>query len=172
MSLLPIVQTFLIIIILSALNFYWDRNNLNRERVIEIVLFWCIVYGIGVAGLTAFIGHTYLADQVAKGIGWPIGSPFQREVAFANLSYGILAFMCIRLRGNFWLATIIGYSVFMLGAAVGHIYEMYVHGNYAVYNAGPTLFYDIFFPLLLIGLWIAFRCAREMRQVDLAQNKK
>ncbi|MCJ7445148.1 MAG: hypothetical protein MUO26_11610 [Methanotrichaceae archaeon] len=62
MSLLPIVQSFLIILILSALNFYWDRNNLNRERVIEIVLFWCIVYGIGVAGLTAFIGHTYLAD--------------------------------------------------------------------------------------------------------------
>jgi hypothetical protein len=63
----------------------------------------------------SFLGHFFFADQVAESIGWAIGSPFQREVAFANLAEGILGLMCLKWRGSFWLATIVSYSIFFWG---------------------------------------------------------
>ena len=37
----------------------------------------------------------FLSAQVAANIGWAPGSPFQSEVAFANLSVGVLGVLCI-----------------------------------------------------------------------------
>ena len=40
---------------------------------------------------------------------------------------------------GFWLATIIVYSIFMLGAAVGHVCSMLAEHNFAPGNAGLHL---------------------------------
>jgi len=53
----------------------------------------------------------------------------------------------------FWLATIIAYSVFMLGAAVGHIRSMIRDRNFAPGNAGYMFWYDIVVPVGLIVLY-------------------
>ncbi|MCQ8904725.1 MAG: hypothetical protein NQU45_03285 [Methanothermobacter sp.] len=58
-----------------------------------------------------------MLDIIATYIEWPTGSPFQLEVAFANLSFGVLGLLSWKFRGEFWMATIIGFSVFYLGAA-------------------------------------------------------
>jgi len=84
-----------------------------------------------------------------------IGSPFQREVAFANLAFGVLGLLSFKMRESFRLAAIIGYSLFLLGAAYGHIQEMTTKGNYAEYNAGSVLYIDILISVILIILWIA-----------------
>ncbi|MBE2899220.1 hypothetical protein DNK57_00005 [Methanothermobacter thermautotrophicus] len=72
---------------------------------------------VGLGSLWAFLGHAFMLDIIATYIGWPTGSPFQLEVAFANLSFGVLGLLSWKFRGEFWMATIIGFSVFYLGAA-------------------------------------------------------
>jgi hypothetical protein len=44
-----------------------------------------LVYLIGVAGIIGASGHLLKADDVARSIGWPPGSPFQWEVGVADL---------------------------------------------------------------------------------------
>jgi len=122
--------------------------------VIDSFLLWGLVFGIGVAGIVAFVGHYFRADEVAKKIGWPLGSPFQREVAFANLGYGVAGICCFAIRDVFWLATILMAAIFLIGAGVGHMIEMKKHGNIAEYNTGAVVAYDILMPVSLGLLWV------------------
>jgi hypothetical protein len=129
------------------------RKNLSSKRVVDICLLYLLLVHVGLTGLWAFFGHAFLSDQVAASIGWAAGSPFQLEIAMTNLAFGILGVLCMIFKDGFWLATGIGYSVFLFGAAFVHIREMVVAGNYAINNAGPTLYIgDIAIPLLICVL--------------------
>jgi hypothetical protein len=57
--------------------------------------------------------------------------------------------------GGFWLATIVVFSIFMLGAAVGHVRSMVAERNFAPGNAGFIFWYDLLAPILLIVLYLA-----------------
>lgn len=120
-----------------------------------------IVSNIGLKGLYAFLGHFFKSDEVAAGIGWPAGNPFQKEIAFTNLSLGVLGILSIWLHGSFWLATIIAHSVFTWGAAYVHLEELTKRKNINLYNAGPVLYFDLLLPFLLFGLFIAEVIARR-----------
>lgn len=135
-----------------------DRQPRTRARVVEVSLLYLLPCNVGLGGLWAFLGHAFRADQVARGIGWAPGSPFQSEIAAANLAFGVLGLLCLRRRGGFWLATGLGYSVFLLGAAFVHIRDIAASGNLAAYNAGPVLYLgDIAVPLLLLALLALYR---------------
>jgi hypothetical protein len=115
-----------------------------------------LVYGVGVGGLVAAIGHTVFADQVAVSIGWPTGSGFQFEVAMANLGLGFIGNWCAFTHSRgFWLATIVMTTVYLVGAAVGHVRDMVVAKNHAVNNAGFIFYWDLILPALLIALYVA-----------------
>lgn len=130
-----------------------NRKHLSKQKVIDIVLFYLLLIQVGLTGLWAFIGHIFMSDHVAQSIGWATGSPFQLEVAMANLAFGVLGVLCAVFKDGFWLATGIGYAVFLFGAAFVHIREMITAGNYAVYNAGPFLYLnDIGMPVLILVL--------------------
>ncbi len=103
-------------------------------------------------GLWAFLGHTLKAKETAEEIGWPAGNPFQTEVAFTNLAFGILGLLCTRFRGSFWLATAIGQGVFLWGASAVHVREMMKEGNFSPGNAGPVFFFDALVPVVHLGL--------------------
>lgn len=140
----------------ACLHLYFDKTPRTRCRVVEIFLVYALVFLAGLAGLWAFIGHTFAADQVATKIGWPTGNPFQYEVAATNLSYAILGLLAIRYRGLFPVAAGIGYSVFLLGAACVHIREMRLHGNLAELNSGAFLVVqDILVPIVILSLAVA-----------------
>ena len=129
------------------------RKDLSAHKVVDISLFYLLLINVGLTGLWAFFGHAFMADRVAASIGWATGSPFQFEVAVANLAFGVLGVLCIFFKDGFWLATGIGYSVFLFGAAFGHIRDILVAGNFAANNAGPVLYIgDIAIPLLILVL--------------------
>jgi hypothetical protein len=67
-----------------------------------------------------------------------------------------LGILCYWIRGNFWVATVIAFSVQWLGAAVVHIRDVVVAANYAPNNAGMTLYLDILMPMILIGLLVYY----------------
>lgn len=113
-----------------------------------------LVFGVGVGGLIAAMGHTIFRDQVAESIGWPAGNPFQLEVGFANLSLGVAGVMCAWYSGRFWLAVIVVVSVFLLCDATGHVVAMARSHNFNPGNAGFPFWWDLILPTLLIVLYI------------------
>jgi hypothetical protein len=60
-----------------AVHLLATRNKPRRETVLEIVT----IYMIGLAGwfsiTSGLFGHILYADEVARGIGWPLNSGFQ-----------------------------------------------------------------------------------------------
>jgi hypothetical protein len=125
------------------------------RRAVDTLLRWSLAVNLGVAGLMGYYGHTARADETAKSIGFPPGNPFQFEVATANLSFGVLGILAIRVRGLFWWAAAIGHGVFVLGAAVGHIRQLRRAGNRSPGNIGVVFYWDIVTPLVHLALLAA-----------------
>jgi len=130
------------------------HHPVTAGTAISTLLLWCLVIGVGIGGIYAFMGHFFRADEVAQRIGWPAGNPFQREIAFTNLAIGVAGLCCFLVRDGFWLATIIVAAVFLTGAGLGHLRETQTTGNVSELNAGVIVAWDILFPIVLIFLWI------------------
>jgi hypothetical protein len=138
-----------------ALHLSLSKQPLTKGRVVEILLLYLLAINIGVGGILAWYGHTFMADEIARKIGWQPGSPFQFEVAVADLSWGVCGVLCIWIRRAFWTSTGIGSAVFFLGCAYGHIRQILQEGNMAVYNAGPVLWIgDLGIPLTILILLV------------------
>ncbi len=122
---------------------------------LDILAGWLLVCGMGLGGVWAFIGHAFFPAKVAASIGWAT-SPFQWEIAWANLAIGTLGLLCAFFKGRFRLATAIAANVYLLGCAAGHIRQMMTAGNFSVNNAGPILWVgDLALPLLTLALVVA-----------------
>ena len=108
-----------------------------------------ITWLIGGASLGAGVAHTFYGPPVAASIGWK-PSPFQYEVGLANLGIGAAGVLASYHGPEYWLAVIIVSTIFLWGAAIGHIREMIVAKNFAPNNAGIIFWTDILCPLFLI----------------------
>lgn len=140
-----------------------SKSPRTKSRIVELLLLYLLAINIGLGCLLAWYGHTFMAAEIARKIGWQPGSPFQFEVAVADLSWGVCGVLCIWLRRGFWTATGIGSAVFLLGCAFGHIRQIVQERNMAVYNAGPVLWIgDLGVPItILILLLIRSRLERN-----------
>ncbi len=148
----------LLSVLLPLAHLYLSKAPRTRTRVLRILLLYALVVDVGVVGLPfGFVPHVFFPDATARMIGWPTGSPFQFEVGMHDGAWGVLGFLCIWIGGTFWLATGLGWSLFMLGAAYGHIRETVVNSDYAPYNF-LTIFSDGFIAVwLLLLLWLYWR---------------
>ena len=148
---LNVYLTLLGIIISVAINLSFAKKA-SRSKKIEIVL----MHTIGISAFMSivnFIGHAFFADTLANSIGWPAGNPFQIEVAGANLGIGIIGYLGY-WRRDFWLPYIIVRTCFMWTAGAIHIIEIIKSNNFSPGNAGPILYWDILWPILLAILYI------------------
>ncbi|GGF87998.1 hypothetical protein GCM10007301_54910 [Azorhizobium oxalatiphilum] len=135
----------------------------NFPFICERLLAELLLFPVGLLGLWAALGHIVFANQAAAAIGWA-PSPFQTEVGLANLGIGIAGLIGYVYRDwGYRLGVSLVTGVFLLGAAAGHIYQMYLTGNLAPGNAGPILYTDVLTPLaLFILLAITRRAARDV----------
>jgi len=123
-----------------------------KISTLKIGLTWLV----GVNGIITGTGHMFIPAPIAASIGWPT-SRFQWEVGLADLSYGVAGIMAPSFDRGFWLATIVVFSIFMLGAAVGHVRSMVAEHNFAPGNSGFIFWYDIVAPTVLIILYVLTR---------------
>lgn len=122
------------------------------------LLAWLLGVQIGLGALWAFLGHYFKSDEVADYIGWRPGSPFQKEVAFANLALGVCGVLAFLLRNSpsrdgFWLATLLFATCFLVGAFTVHFADLRGSGNQKPGNAGPVFFAGICMPVVL---WVLY----------------
>ncbi len=136
---------FALAIIASFLQWALD----HKTNTYEIFFRWIAFLALGLTGIYAFIIHAFFPELGASTIGWA-NSPFQFEVAVANLGFGILAIFSFRATYGFRLATVLGNTCWLWGDAIGHIYQMITQHNFTLGNAGSWFWLDIIIPLALI----------------------
>jgi hypothetical protein len=159
--------TFLIIgLIASVVALLRARKPLTAPVVIEALFSYFLLFSIGLSFFYNFVMHTFFGEMSAKFIGWA-NSPFQLEVGFASLGFAVVGFLAFRGTFDLRLAAVVGPGLFLLGAAVGHIYQMVSTGNFAPGNAGIIFYTDILIPAVgFVLLWLQRR--HERRGVSLS----
>jgi Family of unknown function (DUF6790) len=153
--------TFLVIgVLFSAVAITRAKKPRGPSVIIEKLLAWHVFWAIGVGYLYNFIMHGFFGRMSAAFIGWA-DSPFQFEVATASLGFAAVGFLAAFRSFDLRLAAIVGPSLFMLGAAAGHIDQMETEHNVAPGNAGVIFYMDIIIPLFgLALLWLQHRYGR------------
>ncbi len=141
----------LVLGVVVALLTYPSGSRAPGITISENLYRWISLLGAGVVGVYVFLMHAFLPSISAKQIGWQT-SPFQYEVAVANLGFGMLCILAFSASYGFRLASVIGISVWLWGDAIGHIRQMIVAKNFSPGNAGPWFWSDVLVPLLLIWL--------------------
>ncbi len=117
------------------------------------LLFYQLTVSVSLSGVIGFLGHVFRSDMVAEQIGWSKGSPFQKELGYAELGFAIAGIMCIWHGKEFWLATIVLVTPLFILAGINHLQEIIVSKNYHHHNV-VTSIPDLLMPLSWIFLWI------------------
>ena len=152
--------TLILALLLGALQ---TRHQWQWSRWAEASLLWIAFWVLGVTGLYGFIIHIAFGEFAAQQIGWP-NSPFQNEVAYANLTIGILGLSSFWYRKrDFLLAAMVAYASWFFADGVGHVVSLLRDSDLAPGNAGTILYTDLFTPLLVvILLWLSRRERRRL----------
>jgi hypothetical protein len=138
-----------------------DKSSNNRDRRLEIFLIYLFALGVAGGGIGNFFAHFFLSNLVADSIGWAAGSPFQLEIAFANLAIGILGIMAVSRRDGAREATVVAVTTFSIGATVVHLMDIAATGNLAPGNTWQNVI-NLLRPALLIVFLVASRRAEKL----------
>jgi hypothetical protein len=150
-------------IISIAVHLLVTRGKEREETALELVA----IYTIGLSGWfsvsSGIFGHIIYADEVATGIGWPLNSGFQMELAFAAIGIGLIGAIGVWNR-SFWLPFIIAKSTFMWGAGITHLLHMVQQNNFSPSNTGIVVYWDFLLPIILIVSYTLYR--HEQKEVQ------
>lgn len=146
-----LLMNFSFVMVILAVFFMIINRIVTKGRVskYEIIYRWLALFCLGFTGIYTFFLHAYFPVLAAATIGWA-DSPFQFEVAVADLSFGVLGLLSFRASLGFRLATVLGSTIWLWGDAVGHLYQIAKFNNYATGNAGTWFWMDIMVPLILV----------------------
>lgn len=142
-----------------------DKSVTSTERKFEIILVLLFAIAVAGNGIFSFFGHLFLSDVVAESIGWEKGSPFQLEMAFANLAIGLLGMGAVSRRDGFWEATVIAVTVLGVGATIVHLMDIVVTVNLAPGNTVQNVG-NLVKPALLIWALRSLRRAEGLTQSE------
>lgn len=140
----PVVMTILALL-LGLISIYRKKNRFISDGFLS----YLFLLSIGLTGLWGFIFHAFFPQMAAQFIGWA-NSPFQFEVAVANLGLGVVGVFGFRASKPYRIAGTIFTTCFLWGAAYGHVVQMLKTNNFAPGNAGLIFYNDLMVPLLLI----------------------
>ncbi len=112
------------------------------------LLFW----EYGIAAIYSGLFHAYAGEMIAKTIGWQ-NSPFQYELGWFEIGYGVTACLAPWRGYAFRLAITLPYSIFLLADAAQHFNMMMTVHDYAPNNTGLLLWLgDVAIPLAMLLL--------------------
>ena len=138
---------FVIGLLVSLIAIVLSPPPRDAAIIVEKLISWHVFFALGVTYLCNFVFHVFFGRMAASFIGWA-DSPFQFEVGMASLGFSAVAFAAAFRSFDLRLAAILGSSVFLLGAAAGHVHEMVTARNFAPGNAGIIFYMDVIVPLI------------------------
>ncbi len=158
--------TFLVVgFLATAISLARKPKPLTSAVVVEELFAYFLLFSIGLSNIYNFVLHVFFGEMTAGFIGWA-QSPFQAEVGFASLGFGVVGLLAFRGSYGLRLGAVVAPSLFLLGAAGGHIYQMVTRDNFAPGNAGAIFYTDILIPIFgLVMLGLERRNAADGRAV-------
>ena len=128
-----LVWTLILALLLAVLQ---TRRAWRVDRWAEASLIWIAFWVLGIGGVYGFVAHLAFGSFLAEQIGWP-NRPFQNELAYANLTIGILGFSSVWYRSRDYLwAAMVAYGSWFFADGVGHVVCLLVDNNNAPFIAG------------------------------------
>jgi hypothetical protein len=153
---------FVLGLIFSGIAIARVPKPVDTAVIVEKLLSWYVFFSVGVSYLYNAIFHIFFGKMAAEFIGWA-DSPFQFEVGTASLGFAVVGFLAAFRSFDLRLGAVIPFSIFTLGAAVGHVREMITVGNFAPGNAGVIFYTDLVIPPFgLLLLWLQWRNGRPV----------
>lgn len=144
--------TFLLAgLIASAIAYVAKSAPRAAGQLVEMLFSYFLLFSVGISFFYNFVMHVFFGEMAARFIGWA-DSPFQAEVGFASLGFAAIGLLAFRGDRGLRIAAVVGPSLFLLGAAGGHIYQMITAHNFAPGNAGIIFWTDILIPAIGFGL--------------------
>ena len=153
---------FIIVAILTTI-YKLRRAKAHHTVITASYTLWgeLIFYAIGFGFLWAFVFHAFVQQIAATSIGWK-PSPFEWELAWAELGIAFVALLSLARGYELRLAVTLIVAIFSFGAAAQHIQQILCCQNYAPGNAGLILWVnDIALPVVLLFLAYSSRDAYE-----------
>jgi hypothetical protein len=139
------------------------RVRRHQGDLLELWIRWWLLGGMALGALTIAVTFWVVPGFMAESMGYPTG-PYQFEVSCTNLAFAVMAVLCVRRRAA-RLVVLVGFAVFMWGAALGHVDQSVAHHNLTPGNTGGILVYDLGLPALLLVLVLRQR-RRDARGVS------
>ncbi|MFI7000551.1 DUF6790 family protein [Nocardia sp. NPDC050175] len=133
------------------------RHSPSRAAALETWQRWWAVVALGLGSLWMTISFLTVPEVMATAIGFN-STPFQFEIAFANLGLAVMGFRAVSATARERITIGLGAGMFLWGALIGHVYQWFAHGDHAPGNTGGVLVYDLLFPAVMIIL--AYRAQR------------
>ncbi|QKW18681.1 hypothetical protein HUT16_06075 [Kitasatospora sp. NA04385] len=112
---------------------------------------WWAVGALGAGSLWVAVSFLAAPGAMADAIGFA-RSPFQFEIACANLGMALLGFRARSASPRERLTGGLAAAAFLWGAAAGHLYQWFAHGDHAAGNTGGILATDVLVPAVMIAL--------------------
>jgi hypothetical protein len=157
---------FILTVAGAFIHLFTQKGRLGKQRVIEVFLLYFIVLYCGIGQLVPGLLHIALPDLMAAYTGWPAGNPFQVQLGFAHITFAVLGILSMRIRGNFWVATVLGCAIFMAGNAAVHIGDLLLRRNLMPLNAGFGVAGDLVVPFILLSLLLLHGRLSQNRPVE------
>lgn len=161
-----VVQNFQIVLfVIAAIVTVFKLRGSAAHHVVATPVYtlWgeMLFYTVGFGFLWAFYFHAFAQHIAAAEIGWT-PSPFEWELAWAELGIAVIALLSLYRGYEMRLAVTLVFSIFAFGAAGQHINQILCCRNYTPGNAGLILWFgDIALPLFLLVLALMSRDAYE-----------
>jgi hypothetical protein len=120
----------------------------SGRRAAEILLSWSLPLNLGLLETYFFVGHVRRGrKRTSEDAGPSEQDKVRSELAVAHLAFSVLGLLSARFRGMFWLATVVGQAIFLVGVAAVRAREILKDKMY---------FFDVVMSLAHLGLLKAY----------------
>ncbi|RDG35014.1 DUF6790 family protein [Streptomyces corynorhini] len=142
---------WLLVAVLGAL--IRTRHSPSRQAALETWQRWWAVAALGCGSLWMTFAFVAAPDVMATAIGFH-RTPFEFEIAFANLGLAVMGFRAASpsATARERITIGLGAGMFLWGALIGHVYQWFANGDHAPGNTGGVLLYDLLIPAVMIIL--------------------
>lgn len=155
---MQVIVVVILALVGAAVHWRMRRHDAGPATAVDTFLVWWLAVAVGVGTLLGAGAHLFDGPAIAEMIGYTRGNGgFQFENAMGDLSIGVVGLMCVRFRGDFWLAVLVVLSVQFYGDGIGHLYYWLAEDNTRPGNVGPPLWLDFIIPTVA---WILYAASR------------
>jgi hypothetical protein len=128
----------------------WLHARVRKRNSAEMILHYYLIIAIGIQGFISGLTESFFPELVVAVTHWSYCN-FLRELGFANMSYALIAFIGLWIDRSWRLATIVGYSLFLLMTGVNHLVDIARFGINPG-DSGGFVYIDLLVPLTMLPL--------------------